>query len=150
MSRGTLAFNDSPRKGPDKRVKQAWKAFLLSIDPMIVSNCNSSGYGHYPGNLLRMALCIVFFGIGAGCATSPGPSQTAELDGDTEEYVVESYCSPAVSPQVDGRKAAFPVQPGVQAGQERTEELLFLSPRTRQIAQVNRPDAQQRAQPRHY
>ncbi|WP_447599408.1 hypothetical protein [Nitrospira sp. Nam80] len=100
---------------------------------MVTSNCNSSGYGC---RLRAVGLCIVLFGIGAGCATSPKPSPTADLQGDTEEYVVESYCSPAVGPPVDGPKAAFPIQLRVQAEQERTEKLLFLSPRTRQIAQI--------------
>lgn len=103
---------------------------------MIASNRHPMGYGHYAERLLRIVFCIALFGIGAGCATNPAASQKADLDESTEEYVVESYCSPAISSQVDSQRAAFFIQPKVQPEQESDEALLFLSPRARQIAQI--------------
>jgi hypothetical protein len=85
---------------------------------------------------IRMILVFLYF-LGAGCATNPAPrlNQEANGDGYTEEYVAESYCSPAVSPDqaADQRAAA---QPPMPSAQEPREELLLLSPGTRQIAQV--------------
>jgi hypothetical protein len=68
------------------------------------------------------------------CASSPGPVLDQDADGDTEEYVAESYCSPAVSPQAAGRNIA--VQPSLPPMRELGDELRLLSPATRQIAQV--------------
>lgn len=73
--------------------------------------------------------------IGAGCATSPTPMLDQEANGDTEEYVAESYCSPAVSPQQTGQGTSG-VPPSMPPTGEPKKELLLLSPATRQIAQV--------------
>jgi hypothetical protein len=60
-----------------------------------------------------------------------------ETNGDTEEeeYVAESYCSPAVGPQqaADERRSTQPSSPSAP---ELQEALSPLSPATRQIAQV--------------
>ena len=87
---------------------------------------------------IRMILVFLYC-VGAGCATKPAPMVNQEANGDTveeeEEYVAESYCSPAVSlQQAAGQRAA--AQAPMLSVQEPREELLLLSPATRQIAQV--------------
>ena len=80
-------------------------------------------------------MLLIFLCVGAGCATSPTPMSNQEANGDTEEYVAESYCSPAVSPeQASGQNMS--AQPTMPSALERQEDLLLLSPATRQIAQV--------------
>ena len=86
-----------------------------------------------------MRVILVFFCcLGAGCATKPGPAPdqnaNGDAEGDTEEYVVESYCSPSLSPYPKSGETAS-AGAAVQPTQMR-ESLLFLSPAIRQIAQV--------------
>ena len=81
-------------------------------------------------------LFIVLYCISAGCATIPSPSPAVNSDGDTEEYVVESYCAPVVSAQPEARTAMSPTHLTVRPAQKTADGLLFLSSSTRQIAQI--------------
>jgi hypothetical protein len=79
--------------------------------------------------------------LAVGCATGRGQvlnqngnDENGE-NGEEEEYIAESYCSPAVSSQPAGQR--FTVQmPVPPSGQPSDEVLLFLSPATRQIAKI--------------
>ena len=88
---------------------------------------------------MKTRMMLVFLCcLGTGCATNPSPvidrSANEEME-EEEEYVVESYCSPAVSPQAT-RPNMAPAQPMLPMTRETPEGLLLLSPGTRQIAQV--------------
>lgn len=84
------------------------------------------------------AILVFLYCLGAGCATSPSPlvdrNANNEME-EEEEYLVESYCSPAVSPQA-ARANVASAQPMIPPTRETPEGLLLLSPATRQIAQV--------------
>jgi hypothetical protein len=87
-------------------------------------------------NCMKNRMILVFLCcIGTGCATSPTPMLNEETNGEAEEYVAESYCSPAVSSQqAAGQRTNLP--PSMPSAGEPIKELLLLSPATRQIAQV--------------
>ena len=85
---------------------------------------------------MKTRMILVFLCcIGAGCATSPAPTLNQEANGDTEEYIAESYCSPAVSPEQAAHER-MNVQPAMLSVPELQADLSLLSPATRQIAQV--------------
>ena len=80
---------------------------------------------------LRMVL-ILLCSMAVGCATGPGQGSNHNGNGENgepEEYVAESYCSPTTSPQAGSQRFAVQV-PMPPVGQA-SEELLFLTPATR-------------------
>src|SRR5688572_13821257 len=81
---------------------------------------------------IQSAACVLMVLI-VGCATTSGQPQDQSSDEEAEDYITDVYCFPSVGPE---NAVAHTKLPPLPRSEEETEALAFLSPTSRQIAQI--------------
>ncbi|HEX2054841.1 MAG TPA: hypothetical protein VHF07_00015 [Nitrospiraceae bacterium] len=86
-----------------------------------------------------IVVVLLYFAT-SGCATTSNQNQLADNAPETEmeDFIVESYCSPAVSPESIAQEESAAM--AAQLKEETSPGMLLLSPTSRQIAKVIRVD----------
>jgi hypothetical protein len=83
-----------------------------------------------------ITICFVVSVLIAGCASTSGRTQNQNVDEeDTEDYFTDVYCFPSTDPR-SAANHRTPAPPLAPKAENHTEELEFLSPASRQIAEV--------------
>jgi hypothetical protein len=81
------------------------------------------------------ATSFLVFVLLAGCATTSPPTENHTSDEDIEDYVTDIYCFPSVGPETTANDKE-PSHLRAPRAEEQSDALAFLSPASRQIAQV--------------
>jgi hypothetical protein len=83
-----------------------------------------------------ITFCFLGSVLIAGCASTSAQTQHQEVDEeDTEDYFTDVYCFPSTDPR-SAKNHRVPTAPLVPKAETYTEALEFLSPASRQIAEV--------------
>ena len=81
------------------------------------------------------AMCFLGFILLTGCATTSPPIENHSSDEEIEDYITDIYCFPSVGPQA-GANHKKPNRLRAPKADDQADTLAFLSPASRQIAEV--------------
>jgi hypothetical protein len=88
-----------------------------------------------PSNKMRIRAACFLMALIAGCATTSNQAQDQSYDEEAEDYVTDVYCFPSVGSEGAVAHTTLPSLRSPRA-EEEPEALSFLSPTSRQIAQI--------------